>query len=66
MTHERMKHITELVRNGTELRVILPTFILDNPEKQEALKYLEDDPEINIEYHPLTDEDSIIEIAIKK
>ena len=38
---ERMKHITELVRNGIKLNVIVPTVILDKEEKQEAIEYLE-------------------------
>lgn len=63
--NERMKHITELVRNGIKLNVIVPTIILDKEEKQEAIEYLEADDEIYFEYHPINDEDTLIEIEMK-
>lgn len=63
--HERMKHITELVRNGIKLNVIVPTVILDKKEKQEAIKYLEADDEIIFEYYPINDEDTMIDIEMK-
>jgi len=62
---ERMKHITELVRNGIKLNVIVPTVILDKKEKQEAIEYLRNDDEIYFEYHPKNDEDTLIEIEMK-
>ena len=62
---ERMKHITELVRNGFKLKIITPTVILDKKEKQEAIEYLKNDDEIIFEYHPINDEDTLIEIEMK-
>ena len=62
---ERMKHITELVRNGFKLEIRVPTCILDSEAKRKAIEYLQNDDEIYFEYHPINDEDTLIEIEMK-
>ena len=62
--NERMKHITELVRNGFKLKIITPTSILNTKEKQEAIKYLQNDDNVYFEYHQIDDEDTMIEMEM--
>lgn len=64
--HERMKYINELVRNGVKITIITPTYVLDNEEKKEAIEYLRNDMDIDIDIKDINDEDTSIEISMKE
>lgn len=63
--HERMKPITELVRNGTEITILMPKFVFDRKEKQEAIEYLKNDEKLYLKtLVPEYDEEVIITIGM--
>lgn len=78
MTHPRVKHITELVRHGNKTEITTLTILLTKEtilserlgeardKKIEAIKYLENDDEIDINITPIDENQSLIEIKLKE